>query len=97
MIFAELDYPESYENIHDELVNFISLEFSNVQSGLQGDSWIWIFSESEKVVIDTFLSMKHEIKSDHLNSRLVIEVINHLKKRFVVNVYGTPEPEPHEE
>lgn len=34
--------------------------FSSVESGLQGDSWIWILDGDEKVSIDSFTSMKHQ-------------------------------------
>ena len=62
MIFAALDYPERYEEIHDELVAFVKTRFASVESGLQSDSWIWIHLGQEKVAVDTFSGMKHSIK-----------------------------------
>ncbi len=63
MIFAELEYQKHYSDVHAELLAVVDKHFSRVQSGLQGDSWIWIFDGEEKVAIDTFTSMKHQIKS----------------------------------
>lgn len=55
MIFAELIYDGHYSDIHDDLTDYINSKFSDVQSGCQGDSWIWVFDGKEKVEIDTFL------------------------------------------
>lgn len=63
MIFAEMEYDGSYETRHDEVLTFLSQRFSNVESGFQGDSYIWVLDGAEKVAIDTFTSMKHQIKS----------------------------------
>jgi len=65
MIFAALDYPETYEEIHHQLVAFLSARFECVDSGLQSDSWIWVHLGGEKVAIDTFSGMRR------LVSRLV--------------------------
>jgi len=59
MIFADMEYQNEYSDFHSELVVFIESNFSMVKSGLQGDSWIWIFEADEKVAINTFSSMKH--------------------------------------
>ena len=63
MIFAEIKYGKRYELMHNELFLFIKSKFKKVESGLQGDSWIWVFEGNDKVAIDTFSSMTHEIKS----------------------------------
>jgi hypothetical protein len=63
MIFAEMEYPQDYWDIHDELVRHVQAHFSQVESGHQSDSWIWITSGDEKVAIDTFTAMKHQVKS----------------------------------
>ncbi len=66
-------------------------------SGLQGESWIWIFEGDEKVAIDTFSSMDfHQIKSSK-HGTLVQRVIEILLLRYKVNVYQTPKLEAHEE
>jgi hypothetical protein len=58
MIFAELNYEGDYGAVHDELLHYLRQTFNNVESGHQGDSWIWILDGEEKVAIDTFTSMK---------------------------------------
>ncbi len=63
MIFAELEYEEEYGEFHQELYSYLVMNFSKIECGLQGDSWFWIFCGNEKVAIDTFSSMKHQIKS----------------------------------
>lgn len=96
MIFAQLVYPECYQDIHDGIRSFIEDRFEQVESGLQGDSWIWIWIENDKVEIDTFSSMKHQIKSSRAGSH-VDSVIDALKSRYTIHEYPNPEPEPHED
>jgi len=96
MIFAELQYPGRYEEAHDELLAFVRERFAKVQAGLQGDSWIWIFDRDDKVAIDTFSSMKHQVKSAR-PGRHVKAVIDALRERYSVNVYAEPEGEPHDD
>jgi hypothetical protein len=95
MIFAEIEYQKHYSDFHPELLAFVGKHFSQVQSGLQGDSWIWIWDGGEKVAIDTFTSMKHQIKSPKagVHVRKVIEI---LLRQFEVKVYEKPEREAHE-
>lgn len=83
--------------MHQVLVDFIEKRFSNVTSGHQGDSWIWITGEGDKVEIDTFSAMHHQIKSPFENSQLVYQVIDALATEFSVRVLPVAEPEPHED
>lgn len=96
MIFAELEYQKHYSDVHAELLAFVDKHFSRVQSGLQGDSWIWILDGDEKVAIDTFTSMTHQIKSAKAGAH-VRKVIETLRRRFEVKVYEEPELEAHED
>jgi hypothetical protein len=95
MIFAEIGYQGHYSDFHAELLAIVGKHFSQVQSGLQGDSWIWILDGGEKVAIDTFTSMKHQIKSPKPGAH-VRKVIETLLPHFEMNVYEKPELEPHE-
>ena len=97
MIFGELQYEKHYDEMHLELVEFIEKRFSKVESGHQGDSWIWVLDENDKVQIDTFSSMYHQIKSPYRNSKLVYKVILELQRSYSVSVYPEPELEVHEE
>jgi hypothetical protein len=96
MIFAEMEYQKDYCDFHAELLAFIDAHFSQVQSGLQGDSWIWILDGDEKVAIDTFSSMKHQIKSPKAGQH-VQKVIETLLLKYKVTVYEEPELEGHED
>lgn len=95
MIFAELEYPGRYEDFHHELLAFVRGRFSEVESGLQGDSWIWILDGDEKVALDTFSAMKHQIKSPNAGPH-VEAVVRALQDEYSVIVYSRPELEAHE-
>ena len=96
MIFAEIEYQSEYRDFHPELAAYIGAQFSLVKSGLQGDSWIWILDGEEKVAVDTFSSMKHQIKSQK-DGQHVQNVIETLRLKYKVRVYETPELEGHED
>ena len=95
MVFADIEYQKHYAEFHAELLAFVEKNFSKVQSGLQGDSWIWILDGEEKVAVDTFTSMKHQIKSPKAGAH-VQNVIAALRPHFVMKVYEEPELEAHE-
>lgn len=96
MIVAEMEYEQHYSEFHAELVDFIQTAFIHVEHGLQGDSWIWIFENDQKVAIDTFSSMKHQIKASMGEPTLVNKVLEHLGSTYKLNVYAEPELEGHE-
>lgn len=96
MIFAEIEYQKNYSDFHAELLAFVRKRFTQVESGLQGDSWIWILDGEERVAIDTFTSMKHQIKSAKAGAH-VLEVIAALQRKFELRVYEKPELEAHED
>ena len=87
MIFAEMVYPNEYWDFHSELKAHVASNFEHWDSGLQSDSWFWIFDGDQKVAIDTFSSMKHQIKSS-TPGPLVQRVIDALKIKYEVNVYA---------
>ena len=97
MIFADLDYQAHYSEMHAELIELIETNFAETQHGLQGDSWIWIFEDGEKVAIDSFSSMKHQVKSDSREGRLARKVLALLSEHYPLNEYAEPELEPHED
>lgn len=96
MIFADLQYAESYSDIHADLVGFVRSRFSEVESGLQGDSWIWIFDGGEKVAIDTFSSMTHQVKSSKPGAH-VQQVLDILQSRYKLLVHEKPQLEGFED
>jgi hypothetical protein len=95
MIFAELEYEGDYSVFHETLITFVNAHFSNVESGHQGDSWIWILDGEEKVAIDTFTSMKHQVKSSTKGPH-VQKVIDALQRKFKLKILSEPELEGHE-
>ena len=97
VILAELDYEPHYSELHDELVALVEAHFAETQHGLQGDSWIWIFEDGEKVAIDSFSSMKHQVKSAAQHGQLAKKVIAILSQRYRVIEFAEPEPEPHDD
>ena len=78
-------------------LSYLKSKYPGIEYGLQGDSWIWIFDGDEKVAIDTFYSMKHQIKSESPQSCLVRQVIKMLSSKYKLTEYDDPEPEPHED
>lgn len=90
MIFGEIECQQSYYDFYDELLDFIKNHFSNVESGLQGDAYIWIASVDEKVSLDTFTSMNFEIKADISSSSLLERVIEIIEKQYSVRRYYEP-------
>ena len=96
MIYAELTYPSHYSDEHDGLVAALAAAFDHLESGLQGDSWIWIFDGDNKVAVDTFTSMQHQVKSSAPDDSLARKVIEVLAAEYELMVYPKPELEAHE-
>lgn len=87
--FATIEHASSYYDFFDELLPHIRAGFSDVQSGVQGDAWIWIFRDGEKVAVDTFYSMQFEINADD-DSDLLRDVIAHIERKYPVRRYDEP-------
>ena len=85
MIFAELQYDQSYSDEHAQLVALLCRHFQSVESGLQGDSWVWIVDNDQKVSVDTFTSMRHEIKSSQ-PCRLLDQVLAVLAGQYTLQL-----------
>ena len=95
MIFAELDYACGYDEVHDELVALLKANFATVESGHQCDSWIWVLDGEEKVAIDSFSSMKHQLKSVAAGAH-VQNVISLLAGQYKLKIKSPPKSEGHE-
>lgn len=96
MIFADIEYSKTHSDMHQELVMFVSDHFSKVKFGLQGDSWIWVFDDDVTVEIDTFSSMRHQVKSKNAGAH-VQRVIAALQLKYKLKIYETPELEANED
>jgi hypothetical protein len=95
MIFAEIEYSTDYGTFHQELRDFLNTVFSQVEGGLQGDSWFWILDGGERVDVDTFSAMTHQIKSAKPGPH-VQHVIEALSRKYNVKIYDKPVPEAHD-
>ncbi|MEM6823458.1 MAG: hypothetical protein AAF558_16135 [Verrucomicrobiota bacterium] len=96
MIFARLEYIGDYTDKDERILCCLEKEFKGVEHGYQSDSWIWITEGKEKVAVDSFSSMKHEVKCSIQGGSLVPKVIEVLKREFHVIVYDEPKFESHE-
>jgi hypothetical protein len=96
MIFAELQHDQSYYEVHESLVALLSHHFPSIESGLQGDSYVWVLSNDQKVAVDTFTSMHHEVKSSK-PSPLANQVLAVLARQYQLRIIDPPESETHEE
>lgn len=96
MIFAEMEYPENYQDFHARLNEHLAAHFPRFQSGIQGDSWFWIGDGEQKVAIDTFSSMKHQVKAAKPGPH-VQAVIEALRLKFRLKIYAEPVLEGHED
>ena len=89
MIFAELQYDQPYSDAHSSLVTLLGRHFKNLESGLQGDSWIWILDNGLKVSVDTFSSMHHQVKSSQ-PSWQVDQVLAVLADQYKLRAMDSP-------
>jgi hypothetical protein len=46
--FAVIEHSQSYHEFYDELLDYVKRHFLQVESGVQGDAWIWITRERAK-------------------------------------------------
>jgi hypothetical protein len=95
MIFADLKYKGHYADRHNEILSLLKAHFLRVDTGLQCDSWIWVWVDGEKVAIDSFSSMKHQVKSSRPGKH-VEEAIAVLKEQFELVIHPSPKIESHE-
>ena len=97
MVVAELRYEGHYDDQHQAIVDCLLDVFPDMQNGHQGDSWIWIGEDHNRISIDTFYSMTHQVKAADPNNPLLEQVLVKLQSSFEVDVFNTPEAEPHED
>jgi len=60
VVFADLNRDNFYE-----ILQTLGEHFENIQSGTQGDNWIWIHLGEDRIEIDSFYSMELEIKGKY--------------------------------
>ena len=97
MVIAELRYEGHYDDQHRAIVACLVKEFPDLQNGHQGDSWIWIGEENNRISIDTFYSMTHQVKAADPDNPLLGQVLRQLQSVFEVEILDIPLPEPQED
>lgn len=96
MIFAELDYNGHYDHHHAPVLALLRSAFRQVEAGHQCDSWIWVLDGGEKVAVDTFTAMRHQVKSATSGPH-VQRVIAALQASYSITIHEPPVPEAHED
>ena len=86
--FAIIEHSQSYYEFYAELLDCVTRHFSQVRSGVQGDAWIWITQDGQKVTVDTFGAMQFEIKADEKGA-LLQSVIDTVRKKYPARLYAT--------
>lgn len=95
VIFAELQVTQHYSAIHVELHTCLAIRFPRVEHGLQGDSWLWVWEGDERVSVDTFTSMQHQVKAPK-STPLVQRVVEALARQYRLQRFDPPLLEGHE-
>lgn len=85
VIFAELER-DKFEEILARLMQ----HYPDIQSGRQGDDWIWVHFDDDKVEIDSFTSMQLEVKAKRRHTAVVQKLVNFMEPRWVLQVFDPP-------
>lgn len=94
MVFAELCYDGHYSDQHDAIVECLLPWFPGLQHGHQGDSWIWIGGGPDKISIDTFYAMFHQVKTADPGNPDLQQVLKILRGTFDMEIFDPPVAEP---
>ena len=86
VIFAELN-----RDNFDEILQTLTEQFRDIQSGRQGDDWIWIhLADDDKIEIDSFFSMQLEVKGKYKYLTIAKQVLQNIEKSWVIQVFDPP-------
>jgi len=85
VIFAELNR-EKFEDILDRLMKY----FQDIQFGRQGDDWIWVHVEDDRIEIDSFTSEQLEVKGRRKHSKTVQDILRFIEKDWILNRFNPP-------
>jgi len=85
VIFAELNR-DHFEEILQSLMG----QFKNIQSGRQGDDWIWIQLGEDRIEIDSFYSMELEVKGKRKHYMVAMQAIQNMDKSWILQVFDPP-------
>ena len=86
VIFAELNRAR-----FDEILQTLMQHYQDIQSGRQGDDWIWIhLTEEDKIEIDSFFSMELEVKGKYKYLTIAEQVLQNMEKDWIMQVFDPP-------
>ena len=86
VIFAELN-----RDYFDEILQSLMDQFKDIQSGRQGDDWIWIhLTDDDKIEIDSFFSMQLEVKGKYKHYQIAEQVLQNMEKNWILQVFDPP-------
>lgn len=85
VIFAELN-----RDHFDEILQSLMGQFKNVQSGRQGDDWIWLQLGEDRIEIDSFYSMELEVKGKRKHYMAAMQAIQNMDKSWILQVFDPP-------
>lgn len=89
LTFGAVAHDRPYAEFFDELSARLAARFGTVESGIQGDAWIWIFREGLKVEVSTFYSERFEISAEQ-DHALLRDAIAFLQAAYGVRLYDPP-------
>ena len=87
--YAVIEHSQEYSEFYEELLAYIQQHFSTIESGIQGDAWIWVTDGDSKVELDTFYSMQFEVHSDS-QSPLLVSVLELIQQKYTLRFYDQP-------
>ncbi len=84
-IFAELNRER-----FDEILQTLMEHFKDIQSGRQGDDWIWIHAGDDKLEIDSFFSMQLEVKGKYKQLEAAKQILQDLDEHCILQIFDPP-------
>lgn len=85
VIFAKLN-----RDHFDEIMHSLTEQFKNIQSGRQGDDWIWIHLGEDRIEIDSFYSMELEVKGKYKYISVAKQIIQYMDGKWILQVFDPP-------
>lgn len=80
VIFAELNR-DKFEDILDRLMKF----YPSIQFGRQGDDWIWVHVDDDKIEIDSFFSEQLEVRGRQRQAGTAMSILELLDPAWFIN------------
>jgi len=85
VIFAEIS-----RDHFDEILQTLTEHFDHIQSGRQGDDWIWIHLGYDRIEIDSFYSMELELKGRYKFFGTAKQILEQMNDEWIFQVFDPP-------